>query len=130
MNVCILRNHYANIKLSEKLPTFKQYRTFHIHKEASSENQLNDKQNIFPIKIFGAILNRNITTIRSPTHNALEFSWTWNLVHTYNRDVSIGKESWFLEDISNAKDFRIDFTSFRKARSARDGIRMCWRLKD
>jgi len=30
---------------------------YHIHKEASSEYQLNDKQKIFPTKSFGPNLN-------------------------------------------------------------------------
>jgi hypothetical protein len=30
---------------------------FYIHKEASSESQHNDKQNIFPTRTFDAILN-------------------------------------------------------------------------
>ena len=39
----------------------------------------------------------------------------------YNPDVVIGTESWLKEDISNAEDFRADFTTFRRDRSARGG---------
>jgi hypothetical protein len=45
----------------------------------------------------------------------------WNLVDTYNPDVTIGTESWLKEDISNAEVFRADFTTYRKDRSARGG---------
>jgi hypothetical protein len=43
------------------------------------------------------------------------------LIDTYNRDVVIGTESWFKEDISNAEIFRADFITFRRDRSARGG---------
>ena len=33
----------------------------------------------------------------------------------------IGTESWLMEDISNAKVFRVDFTTFSRDRSARGG---------
>ena len=33
---------------------------FYIHKEAATDNQLNDKQSIFPNKIFDTILNIKI----------------------------------------------------------------------
>ena len=37
---------------------------------------------------------------------------------TYNPDVVIGTESWFMEDISNAEVFRADF---KRDRSDRGG---------
>jgi len=55
---------------------------------------------------------------RSVYSKAIEL---WNLVDTYNPDFVIGKESWLMEDISNADVFRADFTTFRRDRSARDG---------
>ena len=45
----------------------------------------------------------------------------WNLVDTYSPDVVIGTESWLKEDINNAEDFRTDFTTFRRDRTARGG---------
>ena len=55
---------------------------------------------------------------RSVYNKAVEL---WNLVDTYNPDVVIGTESWLKQDISNAEDFRADFTTFRRDRSARGG---------
>jgi hypothetical protein len=45
----------------------------------------------------------------------------WILVDTYNPDVIIGKESWLREEISNAKVFRYDYTTFRRDRNTRGG---------
>jgi len=45
----------------------------------------------------------------------------WNLVDTYNPDVVIGTELWLKEDINNAEVFMVDFTTYRKDRTARGG---------
>jgi hypothetical protein len=43
--------------LSEKRPIFKHIEWYFIHKENTNDNELKDKQTIFPNKIFDAILN-------------------------------------------------------------------------
>jgi hypothetical protein len=55
---------------------------------------------------------------RSIFSKALDF---WNLVDTYNPDVVIGTESWLRDEISNAEDFRADYTTFRRDRCSRGG---------
>jgi hypothetical protein len=44
-----------------------------------------------------------------------------NLVDTYNPDVIIGTESWFIEEINNTEVFRDDYTTFRRDRNTRGG---------
>jgi GIY-YIG catalytic domain. len=41
----------------KKSPHLNTIERFYIHKEAATDNQLNDKQTIFPSKIFDTILN-------------------------------------------------------------------------
>ena len=53
---------------------------------------------------------------RSIYNKALEF---WNLVDTYNPDITIGTESRLREDIGTTELFREDFTTFRKDRHTR-----------
>ena len=53
---------------------------------------------------------------RSACNKAIEL---WNLVDTYKPDVIIGTESSLEQDISNAEVIRVDFTNFRRDRSAR-----------
>jgi len=45
----------------------------------------------------------------------------WNLIDTYNPDVVKGTKSWLSEEISTAKVFRADYTSFRRDRHTRSG---------
>jgi len=45
----------------------------------------------------------------------------WNLIDTYNPDVVIGMDSWLSGEISNAKVFRADHTTFRGDRHTRGG---------
>ena len=39
----------------------------------------------------------------------------------YNPNVVTGKEAWLKEDITNVETFTVDFTTFRKFRSAHVG---------
>jgi hypothetical protein len=55
---------------------------------------------------------------RSIYNKTLDF---WNLIDTYNPAVVIGTESWLSEEISNAKVFRADYTSFRRGRHTHGG---------
>ena len=55
---------------------------------------------------------------RSICNKVLEF---WNLIDTYKPDVEIGTESWFSEEINNAKVFRDDYIAFRRDRFSRGG---------
>jgi hypothetical protein len=55
---------------------------------------------------------------RSILNKYLDF---WNLVDIYNPDVIIHTESWLREEISNAEEFRDDYTSFRRDRNIRGG---------
>ena len=49
-----------NTMYKNKGPHLNSVEGFHIHKEVSSNSQLNDKQSIFPNKIFVAILKMKI----------------------------------------------------------------------
>jgi hypothetical protein len=55
---------------------------------------------------------------RSIYNNTLEF---WNLIDAYDPDVVTGTESWLREEISNAKIFIADYTTFRRDRHVRGG---------
>ena len=52
-----LENIMQNLKNQKKGPHLNNMELFYSQKEATSENELNDKQNIFPTKTFGVILN-------------------------------------------------------------------------
>ena len=50
-------DNIMHILYYKKGPLLNTIECFYIHKEVATDNQLNDKQTIFPNKIFDAILN-------------------------------------------------------------------------
>ena len=55
-----VENTLKILNYQKKGPHINNVERFYIHKEAAFENQLNDKQTIFPNKILDAILNIGI----------------------------------------------------------------------
>ena len=55
-----IENIMQILNYQKKNPHLHTIESLHIHKEASSEYQLNDKQKIFPNNIFDATLNIGI----------------------------------------------------------------------
>ena len=60
MNTCTFRSTENITQIfyyQKKGPHLNTMERFYVHKQAAADNQLNDKQNIFPDRIFDAILN-------------------------------------------------------------------------
>jgi hypothetical protein len=63
---------------------------------------------------------------RRVIHNkSLDF---WNFIDTYIPDVVIRMESWLSDEISNAENFKSDYTTFRRGRLTRVGGVLCKKL--